>query len=277
MTRIVLIARNTFRGIMSKRALYIWAFAVVLMFLRSAPAILSQTTDERMLLFQRANAVSGSLDMWSLMCLAAAIFLGAGAIAPDIASKTLVTVLARPVRRWELLAGRWLGLTAFCVLTLGLCIGLGTSLARYLGIEVDWSVLGIAATRTVAGIIVFSGFAIGLSSVATTAVAAALTVLLAFMPPLIQLLINHPERAQQRAGAVLKWVVPPGYTSHYLGTAWAPFPTPPNYRGPVRPQRRPPEIDYRVERRETALAAGYAVVYFLGAVALFSRRDIKIG
>ena len=121
-----------------------------------------------------------------------------------------------------------------------------------------------------------SGIGLVLSVPLTTAVAASLTVLVAFMPPLIGLLINHPERAQQRAGAVLKWVVPPGYTSHYLGTAWAPFPVPPNFRGRV-PDRRPPEIDYPLQRRESALTLAYAAVYFVGACALFSRRDVKIG
>jgi len=39
---IVLVAKNAFRGVMSQRALYMWGFAVVIMFLRSAPALFSQ-------------------------------------------------------------------------------------------------------------------------------------------------------------------------------------------------------------------------------------------
>ena len=39
MGRISLVAANVFRGILSKRALYVWAAAIVLMLLRSGPAI----------------------------------------------------------------------------------------------------------------------------------------------------------------------------------------------------------------------------------------------
>ena len=39
MTHILLVAKNAFRAVMSQRALYMWAFAVVIMFLRSGPAL----------------------------------------------------------------------------------------------------------------------------------------------------------------------------------------------------------------------------------------------
>ena len=89
------------------------------MFLRSGPALFTSQGTE-MATFLRANAVSGSLDLWSYLCLAAAIYLGATSVSTDLRTKTIITVLARPVRRWELLIGKWLGLSAFCLVTLGL-------------------------------------------------------------------------------------------------------------------------------------------------------------
>ena len=98
MKRILLIAKNAFRSVMSQRALYMWGFAVVIMFLRSAPALFAQNRPPEFMAFLRANAVSGSLDIWSYLCMAAAIYLGATSIAtPRPVSKQLsAAVTATP-------------------------------------------------------------------------------------------------------------------------------------------------------------------------------------
>lgn len=276
MGRVLLIARNTVRGILSKRALYIWAAAVVLMFLRSAPAIFNRSDDERLLAFLRANAISGSLEVWALLCIASAIFLGAVAVASEIASKTIVTVLARPIRRWELLLGKWLGILAFCVVTLGIGVALAMALARYLVIDVDLDVLGIAMVSTVAGIVLYGGVATALSASSASGVAAALTILLAFMQPLINMLLDDPGWLRNRVGVTLDYVVLPPYQGRYNGVTWAPPPLPRNFRGP-EPPRRPPSIDYAAERQRSAQQVGYAGAYFLLGCALFSKRDLKLG
>ena len=63
MTPILLVAKNALRAVMSQRALYMWGFAFVIMFLRSAPALFIQGRQPEFMAFLRANAVSGSLDM----------------------------------------------------------------------------------------------------------------------------------------------------------------------------------------------------------------------
>ena len=275
--RVLLIAMNAFRGVMSKRALYIWAAAIVLMLLRSVPALSSQGRSPEQLLFQRSLAVSNVLDMWAILSVAAVMFIGAAAVGSDISSRILTTVLARPIRRWELLTGKWLGIVAFCVVTLALGITLAATLAAYLGITIERDVLAIAATRTVASIMVFGAVAVALSAVAVSGVAAALTVLLAFSPPLISLLLDEPGRVQRAAGVALDNLTPPPYTTHYLGVAWAPFPPRPSgFRGAPQ-QRRRLQIDYPKERKEAGLTLVYAAAYFAIGCAAFSRRDVRIG
>src|SRR5690606_25874101 len=111
---VVFVAGNVVRGILSRHALYIWGAAVVLMLLRAAPAMFvegdSATREAR-----RAMAVLGAFETWAFLCTAAAIFLGAATIASDIASKALLVVLARPVPRWQVLVGKWVGVTAFAL------------------------------------------------------------------------------------------------------------------------------------------------------------------
>jgi hypothetical protein len=276
MRQVLLIAQNAFRGVMSKQALYVWAAAVVLMFLRSGSAIFGRNQDPAFILAMRANAVWGSLDLWAMLCVAAAIFIGAGAIASEVSSKTIVTVLARPIRRWELLIGKWLGLSAFCGLTLAIGVALGLAMSSYLGIDVNTDALAMAVTRTLAAIVLYSGVAVAISSVGSAMIAGSITVLLVFLPALITQLVDDPGVVQHRIGVVLDYMVPPGYSSPYRGVAWVPFPVPARLRASA-PAPTPPVIDYANERKQSVITLGYAAVFFAAGCAAFSRRDVRLG
>ena len=119
----------------------------MIMFLRSAPALFSQSSDAALLTFLRANSVSGALQIWSILCMAAAIYLGATSLPAELRTKTIITVLARPVHRWELLVGKWLGVSAFAFVTLCIGVMLALGLARYLGVDVDLVILRFAVER----------------------------------------------------------------------------------------------------------------------------------
>ena len=94
--RIGLVAVNVFRGILSKRALYPWAAAIVLMLLRSGPAIFFSEQNQAFAAYLRANAISGALDSWAMLALAAAIFLGASSVGGEMTDKTISTCWPGP-------------------------------------------------------------------------------------------------------------------------------------------------------------------------------------
>ena len=50
------------------------------------------------------------LSAISLFGIVIAIFIGIGLVSKEIEKKTLYTILSRPVRRWEFIAGKYLGL-----------------------------------------------------------------------------------------------------------------------------------------------------------------------
>jgi len=261
---------------MSQRALYMWGFAVVIMFLRSGPALFIQNRPPEFMAFLRANAVSGSLDLWSYLCLAAAIYLGATSVSSELHSKRIITVLSHPVRRWELMIGKWIGLSAFCVVTLALGIALAFGLARYLEVNIETGVLAIAATRTIAGIVLFTGIATALSTTGSAPIAVAVTMFVAVVPGLIQPLRDDPNKTYQRIGAALDAVIAPGFESNYNGVVWAPPPVPPQMRDRVPASiRQRPTVDYSQQRKRTAETAAYAGAYFLLGCVLFTRRDLK--
>ena len=277
MRQIVLVAKNAFRAVMSQRALYMWGFAVVIMFLRSGPALFAQPErGPEFVAFLRANAVSGSLDLWSYLCMGGAIYLGASSIASELRSKTIITVLSHPVRRWQMLIGKWVGISAFCVVTLGIGIALGYGLARYLEVNIEEGVLAISATRTIAGIVLFAGLATALSTMGSAPIAVAVTMFFAIVPQLIPPMREYPNPIYQRIGAVLDAVVAPGYQSHYNGVVWAALPIPPQLRDRIPAAiRQRPTVDYGEQRTELAKTAAYAGVYFLLGCVAFTRRDLK--
>jgi ABC-2 family transporter protein len=276
MARIGLIAGNVFRGIISKRALYVWAAAIVLMLLRSGPAIFFSDQNPRAAAFIRANAISGALETWAMLALAAAIFLGAASVGGEMTSKTISTLLARPVRRWELLVGHWLGVTLFSLCSLAIGLVLAVGLSRYMGIEFDGGHTGIALAQTVGGAMLFAAVGVGLGSNMSVALAAAVTVLLVFLPPLVTILVADKEPWQHYPGVVLDYVTPPGYTSHYQGIAWADLPAASNPRPNARILQRP-VVDYPAARKRLLTNIGYGAAYFLAGCAFFTRRDIRLG
>jgi len=275
---ILLIAKNAFRSVMSQRALYMWAFAVVIMFLRSGPALFAQPErGPEFAAFLRANAVSGSLDLWSYLCMAGAMYLGATSITGDLRTKTVITVLSHPVRRWEMLAGKWIGVSAFCVVTLGLGVALAYGLAAYLDVNLESDVLAMAAARTIVGITLFSAIAAAVGTSGSAPIACAMAMLVAILPQLIQPLRDDSKPMYHRAGVVLDPFVPPAYRSHYNGVVWASLPA--NMRGRMPPglqslQQRP-TVDYSESRKESTKTIAYAAVYLALGCVFFTRRDLK--
>jgi ABC-type Na+ efflux pump permease subunit len=277
MSRVALVAGNVFRGILSKRALYVWAAAIVLMLLRSGPAIFFSEQNQAFAAFLRANAISGALDSWAMLALAAAIFLGAASVGGEMTNKTISTVLARPIRRWEFLVGHWLGVTLFSLSSLAIGLVLGVGLSWYYGIEIDRGRAAIALAQTVGGIMLFAAIGVGLGSNTSVAFAAAFSVLLVFLPPIVTILSNDTRPWQHYPGVVLDYLTPPGYTSHYQGIAWADPPPPATPRAgiPVRMRQRP-VVDYPVARKRLFTNVGYAAAYFLAGCLFFTRRDVAI-
>src|SRR6202162_5114018 len=121
--RIGFIAFNTFREAVRDRVLYnLIAFALLL----SGAAIL---VGEISIDIERLVVVNLGLTAVSIFGVLIAIFIGIGLVSKEIEKRTLYTVLSRPVRRWELLVGKFLGLTGTLVVnTLFMAIGVFAAL-----------------------------------------------------------------------------------------------------------------------------------------------------
>jgi len=130
-SRIAFVAFNTFREAVRDRVLYnLIAFALLI----SAAAIL---VGEISIDVERLIVINLGLTAVSLFGVVIAIFIGIGLVSKEIDKKTLYTVLSRPVRRWEFVVGKFVGLTGTLVVnTFFMAIGVFLALlyvARHLG------------------------------------------------------------------------------------------------------------------------------------------------
>jgi ABC-type transport system involved in multi-copper enzyme maturation permease subunit len=121
--RPAIVAVNTFREAVRDRVLYnLIVFALMMI---GAAILVGQIS----IGIERLVIINLGLSAISVFGLVMAIFIGVGLVSKEIEKRTLYTLLAKPVRRWEFLAGKFAGLlltlivnTAFMTAGLGLAL-----------------------------------------------------------------------------------------------------------------------------------------------------------
>jgi ABC-type transport system involved in multi-copper enzyme maturation permease subunit len=104
MSRILIVARNTFREAVRDRVLYNLVFFALLMI--ACAVLVGQISMD----IESVVMVSLGLSAISLIGLLIAIFTGVGMVSKEIDKRTLHAVLAKPLHRWEFLLGKFSGL-----------------------------------------------------------------------------------------------------------------------------------------------------------------------
>jgi ABC-type transport system involved in multi-copper enzyme maturation permease subunit len=104
MKRVGIVAVNTFREAVRDRVLYnLVFFALVMM---AAAILVGQISVD----IEEVVIVSLGLSAISIIGLLIAVFIGVGLVSKEIDKRTLYALLAKPLRRWEFLAGKFAGL-----------------------------------------------------------------------------------------------------------------------------------------------------------------------
>ena len=124
MTRIAIVAHNTFREAVRDRVLYSLLFFALLMI---AAGIL---VGEISLGIEQTVIVTLGLSAISIIGLLIAVFIGVGLVSKEMDKRTLYALLAKPLRRWEFLLGKFLGLLLTLVMnTAIMAVGLFIALS----------------------------------------------------------------------------------------------------------------------------------------------------
>jgi ABC-type transport system involved in multi-copper enzyme maturation permease subunit len=121
--RPAIVAVNTFREAVRDRVLYNLIFFALMMI--GAALLVGQIS----IGIERLVIINLGLSAISVFGLAMAIFIGVGLVSKEIDKRTLYTLLAKPIRRWEFLLGKFGGLLLTltvntAVMTLGLAAAL---------------------------------------------------------------------------------------------------------------------------------------------------------
>lgn len=159
MTRILTIAKNTFREAVRDRVLYNLVLFVLLIVV--CAILLGDLTDGQ----EARTIVNIGLNAMLLFGTFIAIFVGVGLVSKEIEKRTVFGIFSKPVRRWEFIVGKYLGLCLTLLVNVAV-MGIGVSLALlYVGSSdmalgiwgaVYLIFLELAVTTAVA--IVFSSF-----------------------------------------------------------------------------------------------------------------------
>jgi Cu-processing system permease protein len=119
MRRVGVVALNTFREAVRDRVLYNLVFFALLMM--AAAIVVGQIS----IGIEESVIVSLGLSAISVIGLLIAIFLGVALVSKEMDKRTLYALLAKPVRRWEFLLGKFGGLVlTLAVNTAAMALGL---------------------------------------------------------------------------------------------------------------------------------------------------------
>lgn len=119
MTHISAIGLNTFREAVRDRVLYNLVFFALLMM--GAAVLVGQIS----IGIEEIVIISLGLSAISFVGLLMAVFIGVGLVSKEMDKRTIYALLAKPVRRWEFLVGKFAGLVfTLAVNTAAMCAGL---------------------------------------------------------------------------------------------------------------------------------------------------------
>ena len=104
MKRVGIVALNTFREAVRDRVLYNLVFFALLMML--AAVVVGQIS----IGIEQSVIVSLGLSAISVIGLLISVFIGVALVSKEMEKRTLYALLAKPVRRWEFLLGKFGGL-----------------------------------------------------------------------------------------------------------------------------------------------------------------------
>jgi ABC-type transport system involved in multi-copper enzyme maturation permease subunit len=124
MSRIAIVAHNTFREAVRDRVLYsLMVFALLMI---AAAILVGQIS----IGIEEIVIVTLGLSAISIIGLLIAVFIGVGLVSKEMEKRTLYALLATPVRRWEFLLGKFAGLVMTLLVNTGaMAVGLFLAMA----------------------------------------------------------------------------------------------------------------------------------------------------
>lgn len=258
MSRIFVVAQNTFREAVRDRVLYNLVFFALLMI--AAAVVVGQIS----VAIENVVMVSLGLSAVSLIGLLIAIFTGVGLVSKEIDKRTLHAVLAKPLSRWEFLLGKFTGLVlTLAVNTAAMTAGLFLAIlfVKHSLVRADAVVLVavylilLKLALVVALAMLFSCFTSPLLAILYTA---GLYVAGLSVSQLRNLQTTHLDLQTQKLFSMLSYLLPNFENFDVLGAA-----------------AHGRTIPATLILHATLYAVVYCAIVLIAAAVIFSRKDLK--
>src|SRR5438067_9212053 len=255
--RVIHSARNTFGEAVRDRVLYNLVFFALLMV--GAAVLFGQIS----IGIERIVLVNLGLTAMSVFGALIAVFIGIGLVSKEIEKRTLYTVLAHPVRRWEFITGKFFGLAGTLTVNAAfMAIGVFGALwyvAHPLS-RVDLGLLG-AIYCVVLQLVILTAIALLFSSFSTPVLSAVFSLALFVIGSFDQDL--HTFAAMARGSTrvmatAVAYIIPNFASLNFISAA-----------------SHGVNVTGRALVLNTAYAAVYCVTALAGATAIFERRNLK--
>jgi ABC-type transport system involved in multi-copper enzyme maturation permease subunit len=258
MSRVGVVALNTFREAVRDRVLYNLVFFALVMI--AASILVGQVS----IGIEEMVIVTLGLSAISVIGLLIAVFIGVGLVSKEMDKRTLYALLAKPVRRWEFLVGKFGGLLlTLTVNTVAMAAGLflALKLVKSSGAPLEASVL-VAVYFIVLKLALVVALALLFSCFTTPLLSILYTAGLYIAGLFVTEMRNYQSETMSRAlQTLLRWLsyLLPNFENFDVMAAAA-------HGRPIPPA---------LIAQNTAYAAVYCAVLLAVAAAIFTRRNLK--
>ena len=258
MSRILIVATNTFREAVRDRVLYNLVFFALLLI--ASAVVVGQISMD----IESVVMVSLGLSAISLIGLLIAIFTGVGLVSKEIDKRTLHAVLAKPLQRWQFMLGKFTGLVLTLVVnTAAMAVGLFLAILflKHSIVRGDAVVLAaiyfilLKLALIVALAMLFSCFTSPLLAILFTG---GLYVAGLFVAQLRNLQVTQLNPQTQKFFSVLSYLLPNFENYDVMGAA-------------AHGRHIPASLIFH----NTLYTMVYCAIVLSAAIAIFSRKDLK--
>lgn len=171
MNRIIAIANNTFKETVRDRILYgLVIFALLL--LPGSRLVIPLAIGQELKIMKDFGFAA--IALFGLMI---AVVVGTALVHKELDKRTIYVLVAKPVRRWELLVGKYFGLMATILLAFAVMFAVLTLTVLTLGGGMDW-LLALTVTGLFLQLAAVTAVAIFFSTLASPALSAVFTICL---------------------------------------------------------------------------------------------------
>jgi ABC-type transport system involved in multi-copper enzyme maturation permease subunit len=166
--RVLAVAFNAYRESVRERVLYnLVFFAIVMTLSGTLLSEISVGQDDKIIV----DLGLAAMEVFGILI---ALFIGVGLVSKEIEKRSLYPLLAKPLRREELLVGKFLGLTATLLVNMSVMAAVMFATLYFAAGEVDLRLL-FAVYATFLGLLVVVAIAMLFSSLGSAPVAAVAT------------------------------------------------------------------------------------------------------